>query len=823
MSALAGLLPAGETSARGAAARAPAAGRCFHCEQALPADSRREEIDGRARDFCCAGCAAAASWIRDAGLGSYYRLRTAPGSVVAPCPADLTVWDREEVIGPHVRNVPAGREITVLTDGLRCAACAWLVDRALAREPGVLEVSANATTGRIRLAWDPARRPLSALLGILAGLGYTPYLADGAAGEEARRAERRRWLLRTGIAGLATLQAMMFAEALYLDTSGTMPAATRDFLRWVTFLVATPVIFYSGWPFLSGAWHELRLRRFGMDTLVATSALIAWGASLFETLRGGAQVWYDTAVMFVFLLLIARLLEQRARELARTRVDALARARPALAERETADGLRETVPVSHLAAGDLIHVPAGMAVPADGTLCAAPAAFSEALLTGESRPVLHEPGEEILAGTACADAATRIRVTRAGDATRLSELARLVEAAQAQRPRLARLADRVAARFVLGLFACALAVYLVWHVIAPARAFEVTLALLVISCPCALSLAVPAALAAVHEALLKLGALAVRPDALAPLARATDVVFDKTGTLTTGTLELLATRPTGALTADEALRLAAGLARDSAHPLAGALRAAAAGLTAAVTAGTLRERAGQGLEGEIDGRGLRLGTASFAAGGDDADGLWLGDGHAALARFELREQLRPDAVASIAALRAAGFELHLYSGDGPQAVAACADALGIADRRARLLPEDKLALLRALQARGRVVAMIGDGLNDAPVLAAADASIAMAGDTASGVALAQRAADIVWTRPALGGLAALFDVARRSQRIIRGNFTWAVAYNLVALPLAAAGLVTPWIAALAMVGSSLTVTLNALRLARYAPATAARA
>lgn len=437
------------------------------------------------------------------------------------------------------------------------------------------------------------------------------------------------------------------------------------------------------------------------------------------------------------------------------------------------------------------------------------AELSEALLTGESRPVQHQAGDPVLAGSVCLALALRLRVTQVGQATRLSTLLRCVEQAQAQRPRLARLADRVATRFVIVLLGAAVAVCLLWLWRAPQQAFAVTLSFLVISCPCALALAVPAALAAAHGRLSGLGVLATGADALETLARATDVVFDKTGTLTTGLLRVRPLAPPpGAvpLPAGTATAVAARLAAGSHHPVARAFHDP--NLTGA--ASDLRESPGQGLEGTVEGRRLRLGTAGFAAGTADDGALWLGDGHQGLARFELVETLRPEAVAVAARLGEQGLRLHLYSGDATPAVQQQAHALGIDDAAGRLSPEDKLQRLRALQQQGRVVVMVGDGLNDAPVLAGADVSVAMAG----AVPLAQHSADVVLVRPSLQSLPEAIDMARRTRRIIHQNLAWAVGYNLVALPLAASGGVTPWIAALAMVASSLTVTLNALRLTR---------
>ena len=779
---------------------------CFHCGEPLPAYPAHVRLDGVERDFCCDGCAAAAAWIRDARLDDYYRLRNAPAARVATDDADLALWDREDILAEHARGVPGGRELVLLTDGMRCAACAWLIDRALAREPGVLEVSANAVTGRIRIAWDPQRTRLSSALRRLQSLGYRPWLATGEAGERARRSERNRRLLRLGIAGLGAMQAMMFAEALYLDTRGSMSLAMRDFLRWVTFLVSTPVVFYAGWPFLSGCWRELRHRTLGMDTLIATSVLLAYFASVVETLRGGPQVWYDAAVMFVFLLLLARMLEQRARSAASAQVDALARARPALSVRERPDGTREHVPLAALQAGDIVCIAPGEDVPADGVLIDADAAFAEALLTGESHRIAKTTGDPVYAGTICGDRPARTRVTATGQATRLSQLARLAEQAQAHRPPLARIADRIATWFVLAMLVTAAIVFLAWRAHDPARALEVTLSLLVISCPCALSLAVPTALTAANGALAKLGILPLGADALDRLARVDHIVFDKTGTLGDGALVIDTVQTFGHIDRDAALRIARALERDSTHPLARAFRATG---TDTITASDIVSHP-RGIEGRIDGRRWRIGHAVFACNGKDDGAIWLGDGEHAHARITLHEQQRDDAREALAALQRLGIGLHLSSGDAHAAVERTAQRLAIPDAHARQTPEDKLALIRALQDGGHHVAMVGDGINDAPVLAGADVSIAM-GD---GAALAQRAADLVLVSPALTRIVDAIVLARSTRRIVRENFAWAIGYNLLALPLAAMGMVTPWIAAIGMSLSSLAVTLNALRLAR---------
>ena len=776
---------------------------CHHCGEPV---ASAHPVTADDPVFCCEGCAAAAAWIRDADLGSYYRLRSANANRVQADRLDLESWDRTELLDEHSRVVEGGREIVLLTDGMRCAACAWLIDRALAREAGVLDTSANAVTGRIRIAWDPARTKLSALLQRLAMLGYRPYLATGDAREQARLSERRRWLLRLGVAGLGSLQAMMLAEALYLDVNATMPLPTRDLFRWLTFLVSTPVVFYSGWPFLAGMARELRARHVGMDTLIASSTLLAYFASLVETIRGGTHVWYDAAVMFVFLLLAARMLEQRARNVATAQVDALARAQPVFAIRERDDGTRESVPPSALRVADVVCVSAGDGVPADGVLLDGAADFEEALLTGESRPVRRQAGETVYAGTTCRERPARLRVTATGASTRLSQLAELVDRAQGHRPPLARLADRIGRHFVVTLLLLAVAVYAGWRIYQPERAFEVTLALLVISCPCALSLSVPAVLAAAHGALARCGVLATRPEALDTLARATDVVFDKTGTLSDGRPARVAVDVFETLDAEAATRVVAALEKDSGHPIATAF----ADVEARHAATSVVARAGLGVEGDVGGRHWRFGRADWAAARDDDGALWLGDGRQGVARFTLDEKPRDDAAAAIAALRTQGMRIHLASGDGDAAVRRLAQALGIDSTLARQSPEDKLARVRQLQSEGHIVAMVGDGLNDAPVLAGADVSIAMG----EGAPLAQQAADLVATGPSLLRIADAVRVARLSRRLVKQNLAWSAGYNLLAVPLAAAGMVTPWIAALGMAVSSLVVTLNALRLAR---------
>jgi Cu2+-exporting ATPase len=508
--------------------------------------------------------------------------------------------------------------------------------------------------------------------------------------------------------------------------------------------------------------------------------------------------------MFVLLLLVARQLEQWARLRAREQIDLLARAQPELAWRESAQGPQQ-VPIRLLQVQDVVLVGAGETLPADGVLLAA-AELDESLLTGEPRAVARDAGAPAWAGSTCGATPARVRVTAVGEQTYLSLLQRLVVQAQRERPRLARLADGVASWFVAGLFVFAVLVFVAWLQIDASRAFPIALAVLVVSCPCALSLAIPAALATAYAELARRGVLSLRPDALESLARVDTVVFDKTGTLTRGRPRLGNASALGEIELERAHALAAALQRGSAHPLAQAF--IGAGGEASSRAEQVRVVPGRGVEGRVDGLALRLGEAGFASAGVDDGAIWLGDGRRALARFVLRDDLRDDAAAAVHALHELQLETELSSGDAEPAVRQVADAAGIGRARFRQSPEAKLARVRALQGEGRRVLMVGDGLNDAPVLAGADVSIAFG----AGAATAHRSADLVLTGESLRRIPEAIALARRTRRIVRQNLAWAIGYNLLALPFAAAGAVPPWVAALGMAASSLLVTLNALRL-----------
>jgi len=788
---------------------------CFHCGEAIPHGVALDAcVNGEAHAVCCIGCQAAAQWIATLGLADYYRLRSTPAGR-AGAAVDFSAWDRAQLQRLYVRHAGNGSaEVCVLVEGLRCAACAWLIDRALRDLPGVRAVEVNPGARRVRIEWMPANMALSEMLGRIARLGYTPHPCNAQALDALDQRESRTALKRLIVAGLGMMQAMMFAVTLYAGAFEGIDPATRDFFRWIGLIVTTPVVIYAAQPFFAGAARELRARTLGMDTTIALAITLIYVASLYETLRGGGEVYFDSASMFVFLLLGGRYLEMRARRHAADVVDALARLQPALAQRRSAAGAPETVGVHELEAGDIVVVAVGVAVPADGILLDEACEVDESLLTGESAARTRRRGETLIAGSVVRAGPVEMRVAHVGADTVLSSIMRLIERAQTRRPRAALLGDRIAARFVAGVLALTVLTAVAWLYFDPSRAFAAALAVLVVSCPCAFALSVPVAHLRAASALARIGVLMPGTDVLEKLARVDRVVFDKTGTLTRDRLELVGIDVIGARGADACLRIAAALELGSAHPLATAIRAAAPAGATIPRAEMLQTIAGAGIAGCIDGQRYRIGRTEFALGraapaATDDDAVVLADAHGALARLHLRETLRDEAAGAIAVLRAQGCKVAMLSGDSQARAAAVAERLGIDDFRARAKPDDKLRALEAWRACGDTVAMVGDGVNDAPVLAGADVAIALGG----GTQLAQASADLVLASDRLDTIATARTLALTTLRVLRANLYWAIAYNLSGIPLAAFGLVPPWLAAIGMSASSLFVVLNSLRIA----------
>lgn len=782
---------------------------CYHCGNVLDAQALHAELDSSQRGFCCAGCLAAAQWLHTGGLGDFYRLRSQPSLTLrGPPDVDYRSWDSPAFHALYVRSgqdadaVNATRAIDVALDGLRCPACAWLIPRLGQGIDGVLELQLNAATGRAHLRWDPARVALSEVLEQLARYGYVARVT--AQGRDVQRAERRTALKRIAVAGIAAMQAMMMSEALYFGGS-ELDHGTRDFLRWMALLMSTPVVLWCAAPFFRGAWLELRLRHPGMDTLVALSVGLAYGTSVIETLRGGPVVYFDAAVMFVFFLLVARYVESSGRARAQAAISR-AQSLPATVTRIDAGGSTE-VALLEVAVGDLLEVAAGQNVPVDGRLEQAIAEVDESLLTGEPEARLRRRGDTVYAGSLALGSALRIRVVAVGATTWLAQLESLVGRAQQQRPALQQRAQLWAGRFVVVMIGLAAAAALVWWQIDSSQALPVALAVLAAACPCAFALAIPAAHAAAQAALARRGVLVVQADALERAADIERVVFDKTGTLTMGRPQLHAVECfDGQLGVGQCRAIAAALERGHRHPLAQAFRADDRGLTTE----NVHSHVGEGVSGAVSGVHYRLGRRSFVEGQGNADDgrVWLADHQHVLAAFEPGDATRPDAVEAIAQLRTSGIDTLVLSGDASATVARVVQQLAIDRGHGDLRPQQKLALLQAEQRSGHRIAMVGDGVNDAPVLAAADLAVVMG----EGAALAQRNADVLLLRPSLTLVPFLFATARRTRQIIRQNLGWSLAYHLLMLPAALSGLMPPWLAAVGMSLSSLLVSLNAARL-----------
>ena len=774
-------------------------------------------------------------------------------------------------------------EALLAVEGMHCAACVQLIDLRVGALRGVIAVEASLATHRVRVRWAVAQAGLQDIMAALARAGYRawPVLAhgtraanDGAPALAQRRAQRSA-LWRLFVGGFSMMQVMMYAFPAYLALDGEMSADIDTLLKIASFVLTVPVLGFSAAPLYRGAWRDLRAHRICMDVPVVAGLSVTFLASTWSTFIAPGPVYYDSVSMFVFFLLGARYLEALARERASGAIDALASAQPATALRfdtwqcglfpaasdaassstlpaasptatltaspatSSAQAARQ-VAAESLRAGDHVLVQIGASVPADGVVVQGASLNDEALLTGESRPLTRSIGDAVTGGAINLTAPLVVRVTAAGPDSRASAIMRMMEQAANRKPALLQLAERHAGPFLAAIMALALIAALAWWQIEPARALWVAVAVLIVTCPCALSLAAPAAQAAAIGNLARHGVLVTQGHALETLARANHFVFDKTGTLTTGRMQLIDTVVLGdregrTLGEVDLLRLAGRLEAQAVHPVAQALAMAAAPLMAAGRQhpGTndpqltdVIETPGAGIEARLNGRRVRIGSSAFAAelhGQPFPDQtasrlgahtlVALADEAGWLGAFALGDGIRAGAQGMVAALREAGCRVTMLTGDNLNAARRVAAAVGIDDIQAAMTPAQKTESVAELQRAGTIIAMVGDGVNDAPVLAQAHISIAMG----SGAPLAQTRSDMVLmsTRPA--DLVHALRVARRSVAVVRQNIVWAAAYNLVAIPLAVAGVLKPWMAGLGMAMSSLIVVGNSMRLWHGAP------
>lgn len=801
---------------------------CYHCALPVPSGSRFTAVVlGQAREFCCPGCQAVAEAIVAGGLESYYQHRSEASANPEALPVqlvdELALYDRADVQKPFVRHQGDLAETTLLMEGISCAACGWLIEKHLRSLPAVAEARLNLSNHRLHVSWVDSQLPLSQLLSELRHIGYAahPYQADRAS--EQLASENRLALRQLGVAGLLWFQAMMATMATWPEFNIDLSPELHTILRWVALFLTTPIVFYSCAPFFKGAMRDLRTRHLTMDVSVSLAIGGAYIAGIWTAISGVGELYFDAVGMFALFLLAGRYLERRARERTAAATAQLVNLLPASCLRLGADGQSERILLSELALGDRVLVHPGAILPADGKILDGQSSIDESLLTGEYLPQPRTTGDAVTAGTLNVEGALTVEVLALGQDTRLSAIVRLLDRAQAEKPRLAEIADRAAQWFLLLSLIAAAAIGLLWWQLDASRAFWIVLAMLVATCPCALSLATPTALTAATGTLHKLGLLLTRGHVLEGLNQIDTVIFDKTGTLTEGRLALRAIRPLSHLDSEQCLGLAAALENRSEHPIARAFG------RAPVAAEEVLSTPGLGLEGRVGEQHLRIGQPAFvcALSGaalpalPDEAGQWLllGNRQGPLAWFVLDDRLRADAPALLAACKARGWRTLLLSGDSSPMVASVAAELGIDEAHGGLRPDDKLQVLQQLHQQGRKVLMLGDGVNDVPVLAAADISVAMG----SATDLAKTSADAVLLSNRLEALVQAFSLARRTRRVIIENLLWAGLYNGLMLPFAALGWITPVWAAVGMSISSLTVVLNALRLTRMPAVQAASA
>jgi Cu2+-exporting ATPase len=807
----------------------PSAGEetsCFHCGLPVPPGADYStRVLGEERPMCCPGCQAVAQAIVEAEMEDYYRHRTEasprPDDDLERVLEELAIYDREEMQKSFVANRDGDRrEASLILEGIVCAACIWLSERHVRQLPGVESFSVNFSTHRAQVVWDNRQIQLSEILRAIAAIGYRAYPYDPNRQDRVYRRERHDMMRRLAVAGLVYLQVMMISMSLYFGDFLDLSDDLRYFFWWVSLILSTPIVLYSGQAFFRPAWRDLRQRRMSMDLPVSLSILLAYGGSVYAVLTHSGEVYFDSVTMFVFLLLAGRFLEQGARHKAGALSESLNKLVPQVANRFEPDGSVTVVPAFDLVPGDRILVRPGGPVPADGVVLEGESGVNASMLTGESMPENKGPGDEVSAGTVNTESPLVIRVEKVGQDTMVSSIVRLIDRAQSQKPRVAEVADRFARKFVVGLLVVTALVTAAWLVIDPSRAFWIAVAILAITCPCSLSLATPAAIAVSVGRMTRAGLLVTRGRALEALAQVTHVVFDKTGTLTSGELAVRRVEPLADVNEARVAAAIASLEQYADHPVGRALQAWGDENGAGVEANDVQSRSGLGVTGRIGEEHWAVGNPRLMAELDvslpeeaaEVDELvvWVARDGQAVARAVLGDELREDAGEAVRRLQQAGLTVWLLSGDQPGRAEMLGRHLGIDQAVGGLLPEDKMDRVAELQASGGRVLMVGDGVNDAPVLARADVSMAMGG----GTAVAKHSADMVLLNDRVAETAFVVTYARRVMGVIRQNLAWSVWYNGIAIPVAALGFVQPWLAAIGMSVSSITVIGNALRLRR---------
>ena len=805
---------------------------CYHCGGDLTSENHYEAtLGGSPRYFCCAGCLAIAQTIHGQGLEAFYARRIPLGlkpddlgQLTNQVPDALLAYDDPVLMDRFTRassEYPGEFETTLRLEKIRCAACVWLNEQHLKRLFGVKDVQINYVTQRATVRFNPKEVNLSTLLHSVEQIGYEAWPFEPSMSADLAKKERRHLLMRLGVAVLGMMQVMMYAWPTYTGADDLL-VEQELLLGWTSWALTVPVVLYSAGPMFVVAWHSIRnfpkTGMLGMDVPVSLAVALAFIAGTINLVLGAGESYFDSITMFIAFLLGARYLELLARQDAQGGAEALAKQLPATCDRfedYPNSDLTKSVPVVRCVIGDVLRISPGDVIPVDGILVSGDASLNEAILSGESRPVSKKVGDVLYAGSHNIVSPIVMRITALGQGTRIAGIASLLDKALLAKPQVVGLAEKWAGYFVVFLMAAAGLTAIAWYFMEPMRAWETAVAVLVASCPCALSLATPAAMAAAQGAITKLGLLVVRGHVMETLAKATDLVIDKTGTLTTGHPELKGILSLRAgYTEQQVLAIAAAMESGQKHPLALAILEAAQKRD--IQAITLNEAPVSEL-----GKGLRSGAYQLGSRQwlnldpvlvnqehEQASLVYLKDAQGLLAVFALSDTPRPGATEFIRQVQARGIQVHLLSGDDQQTVAWWARYFGIDHHQGGALPENKFAFSEALQKEGKVVWAVGDGVNDAPFLAKANVSVAVG----SGAPLAQAGADAVLTTESLKPLSQALALADKTKIIMRQNLVWAFVYNVIAIPIAMMGLVNPWIAGIGMSLSSLAVTLNAWRL-----------
>lgn len=789
---------------------------CFHCHQQCPTDHVFQfNHQGQPLNFCCPGCQAVAETIFAQGLGDYYKFRTEASAKAAAIPeqllAQLKNYDSQDVLEEVAIKQGQLHTIELSVSGMSCAACAWLIEKQLKHHTAVSNIVVNSATARCELTWRSDQLPLSQILQQIAALGYSamPYVADDE--EHHYKTEMHAYMKRLAISGIMSMQVMMLAFGLYFGDFTGIEGQYERYLRWVSLLLTIPVMLYSAKPFFVSASRGVKARELNMDVPISLALLYTFFASVYATVSHTGEVYYESVCMFVFLLQLGKFFEFRARKQARDATSNLLKILPVSAT--VWDGNNGHVTSARrLNAGQHILVKAGETMPADGHVIEGQSSADESMLTGEYRAIPKSPGDLVLAGSINHDGALVVAVEKSLTESRLGQIIRLQQQTLHQKPALLEKTDRIARFFVQRLLVVATATFLVWYFyIDPSRAFWVTLSVMVATCPCALSLATPTAITCGLARLNRQGILIRNQEVLEVLPQVHRVFLDKTGTLTEGRFsiertEMLAAASGFSYSQEQWLNLAASMELRSEHPIAKAFRPY---LQHAETIEHCQLVVGGGLTATWRSHSIRLGSAKFCQITLNSQAsVYLCVNDQPVMAIWLTDQLRPEVRDLVATLRARNIAVSLLTGDHSAHVETVAAELAIDDVHKGCSPEDKVHAIQHAVQRGDKVIMVGDGINDSPCFQAAHVSVALD----SGSDLSKNSADVVLLHNDLSGLVQLIDVAQQAQTKIRQNLWWAFGYNLVIVPLAVCGYVSPYVAVIGMSVSSILVVSNSLRL-----------